>query len=72
MDDARALIMRATGLDASELPYVAELMDVNEQDEQWRLAMNVTYAPIAQTILVDQTPRARIRGENQRQSTRNS
>lgn len=28
-------------------------MDVNEQDEQWRLAMNVTYAPIAQTILVD-------------------
>ncbi len=53
MDDARTLIMRATGLDASELPYVAELMDVNEQDEQWRLAMNVTYAPIAQTILVD-------------------
>ena len=47
MDDARTLIMRATGLDASELPYVAELMDVNEQDEQWRLAMNVTYAPIA-------------------------
>ncbi len=66
MDDARALIMRATGLDASELPYVAELMDVNEQDEQWRLAMNVTYAPIAQTILARQTPRARIRGENQR------
>lgn len=53
MDDARTLIMRATGLDASELPYVAELMDVNEQNEQWRLAMNVTYAPIAQTILVD-------------------
>lgn len=45
--------MRATGLDASELPYVAELMDVNEQNEQWRLAMNVAYAPIAQTILVD-------------------
>lgn len=53
MDDARTLIMRATGLDASELPYVAELMDVNEQNEQWRLAMNVAYAPIAQTILVD-------------------
>ena len=53
MDDARTLIMRATGLDASELPYVAELMDVNERSEQWRLAMNVAYAPIAQTILVD-------------------
>ena len=28
-------------------------MDVNERSEQWRLAMNVAYAPIAQTILVD-------------------
>lgn len=28
-------------------------MDVNEQNEQWRLAMNVAYAPIAQTIRAD-------------------
>ena len=28
-------------------------MDVNEHEEDWRLAMNVAYAPIAQTILVD-------------------
>ena len=53
MDHARTLIARATGLDETELPYVAELMDVDEGDEQWRLAMDVTYAPIAQTILVD-------------------
>ena len=53
MDDARTLIAQATGLDEAQLPYVAELMDVDEHDERWRLAMNVTYAPIAQTILVD-------------------
>lgn len=53
MDHARTLIARATGLDETELPYVAELMDVDEGNEQWRLAMDVTYAPIAQTILVD-------------------
>ncbi|MBW3088160.1 hypothetical protein KIH77_05375 [Bifidobacterium sp. 82T24] len=53
MDDARALIAHATGLDVSELPYVAELMDVKEDCEQWRTAMNVVYAPLAQTILID-------------------
>ncbi|PJM72976.1 hypothetical protein CS006_06905 [Bifidobacterium primatium] len=53
MDDARALLARATGLSVDELPYVAELMDVREDSERWRAAMNVAYAPIAQTILVD-------------------
>lgn len=53
MDDSRAMLARATGLSPDELPYVAELMDVRETEESWRLAMNVAYAPIAQTILVD-------------------
>lgn len=53
MDETRAMLCRATGLDAGELPYVAELMDVREDEEAWRLAMNVAYGPIAQTILVD-------------------
>ena len=53
MDEARALIAKAVGLSPDELPYAAELMDVCESDERWRTAMNVTYAPIAQTILVD-------------------
>ena len=53
MDETRAMLCLATGLTAAELPYVAELMDVNESEEAWRLAMNVAYAPIAQTILVD-------------------
>ncbi|KAB7788324.1 ATP-binding protein [Bifidobacterium cebidarum] len=53
MDETRAMLARATGLTPTDLPYVAELMDVKETDERWRLAMNVAYAPIAQTILVD-------------------
>ncbi|MBT1180949.1 hypothetical protein JS531_02980 [Bifidobacterium sp. CP2] len=53
MDETRAMLCRATGLGADELPYVAELMDVREDEERWRLAMNVTYGAIAQTILVD-------------------
>lgn len=53
MEDDRAAIAQATGLTERDLPYVAELMDVRKNDEQWRTAMNVAYAPIAQTILVD-------------------
>ncbi|NMM99806.1 P-loop containing region of AAA domain-containing protein [Bifidobacterium sp. DSM 109958] len=53
MDDDRALLVRATGLDADDLPYAAELMDVREEDEAWRAAMNVVYGSLAQTILVD-------------------
>ncbi|WP_239512400.1 ATP-binding protein [Bifidobacterium aerophilum] len=54
MDEERAMLCRATGLSAEELPYVAELMDVREDEETWRTAMNVAYGPIARTILVDQ------------------
>lgn len=53
MDEARAMLAEAVGLDPKHLPYVAELMDVREDCEAWRVAMNVTYASIAQTILVD-------------------
>lgn len=51
MADARALMAQVTGLQPEELPYAAELMDV--EDEEWRVAMNVTYASLAPTILVD-------------------
>ncbi|NMM97925.1 ATP-binding protein [Bifidobacterium olomucense] len=54
MDETRAMLARATGLTPADLPYVAELMDVKETDEQWRIAMNVAYGSIAQTILVDE------------------
>ncbi|KAB8287722.1 ATP-binding protein [Bifidobacterium avesanii] len=53
MDDDRALLVKATGLTAADLPYAAELMDVREENEEWRGAMNVVYGSLAQTILVD-------------------
>lgn len=53
MDEARALLAKATGLTTDELPYAAELMDVREDAEEWRAAMNVVYGQLAQTILVD-------------------
>ncbi|KFI92236.1 hypothetical protein BISA_0633 [Bifidobacterium saguini DSM 23967] len=53
MDETRAMLARATGLTPADLPYVAELMDVKEGDERWRIAMNVAYGSFAQTILVD-------------------
>lgn len=53
MDEARALLAKATGLTPDELPYAAELMDVREDAEEWRAAMNVVYGQLAQTILVD-------------------
>ncbi|MBM6699457.1 hypothetical protein H7U32_03800 [Bifidobacterium pullorum subsp. saeculare] len=54
MEQARALIARATGLAPEDLPYAAELMDVREDAEEWRVAMNVVYGSLARTILVDE------------------
>ena len=53
MDEARTMIARAAGLDPAELPYVAELMDVADDAEEWRTAMNVVYGSIAPVLLVD-------------------
>lgn len=53
MDEARNMIARATGLSPQELPYAAELMDVGEENEEWRTAMNVAYRSLATVILVD-------------------
>ena len=70
MDETRAMLCRATGLTPAELPYVAELMDVNEHEEDWRLAMNVAYAPIAQTILsTSATNRLRRQSQHHRPRT---
>ena len=53
MAEARAMMARAAGLEPEQLPYVAELMDVQGGEEQWRTAMNVVYASLAPVILVD-------------------
>lgn len=51
MAQDRARLARATGLPEGELPFVAELVDTD--DESWRMAMNVTYGSLARVILVD-------------------
>ncbi len=53
MAEARTMMARAAGLEPEQLPYVAELMDVQGGEEQWRTAMNVVYASLAPIILVD-------------------
>lgn len=53
MEHDRALLAHATGLSPDDLPYAAELMDVDGDAEDWRTAMNVVYGSLARTILVD-------------------
>ena len=53
MADARAMMAHAAGLEPEQLPFVAELMDVQGGEERWRTAMNVVYASLAPVILVD-------------------
>ena len=53
MDRSREVAARATGIDPSRLPYLAELIDVDGEDnERYRVAMNVAWKSIADTVLV--------------------
>lgn len=57
-------------LGPSELPQVAELMDVREDQEHWRLAMNAAYGSMAQTILVDKRHERGFASQGQRHRPR--
>ncbi|MGW9113685.1 ATP-binding protein [Microbacterium sp. NPDC055683] len=52
-DRARRDIAQAAGLDPSELPFAAELMDVHPDFEPWRTAAEVTLSGIGMTLLMD-------------------
>ncbi|OII12767.1 hypothetical protein BIU97_02100 [Curtobacterium sp. MCBA15_009] len=54
MHEARLAMARAAGIDPSELPFVAELLDVLPSEERWRTAIESVLAPVARTLLVDQ------------------
>ncbi|WIE66567.1 SbcC/MukB-like Walker B domain-containing protein [Curtobacterium sp. MCLR17_036] len=54
MHEARLAMARAAGIDPSELPFVAELLDVLPGEERWRTAIESVLAPVARTLLVDQ------------------
>ena len=53
LHDARLAIARAAGLEPSQLPFVAELIDVAPGQEQWRKAAEVTLFSVARVILID-------------------
>lgn len=53
LDEARALIADHVGLNVTELPFVAELVDVRSEHEPWREAAEQLLAGFARKILVD-------------------
>ncbi|MFX4270748.1 ATP-binding protein [Propionibacteriaceae bacterium Y1685] len=60
-DKARNEIARACGLRPADLPFAAELMDVDPDYEDWRLAAEVTLRGIGLTMLMDERRQKHIR-----------
>lgn len=55
MDRARNLMAEAAGLDPTQIPFAAELMDVPREQDLWRTAVNISLVHIADRILVDKS-----------------
>ncbi|MFC9983899.1 ATP-binding protein [Microbacterium keratanolyticum] len=54
LDDSRALLARAAGLEPSDLPFVGELIEVRTEFEPWREAFNLALGGFATTLLIDE------------------
>jgi uncharacterized protein YPO0396 len=54
LHEARLAVARAAGIDPVELPFVAELIDIAADQQQWRKAAEVTLFSVARVMLVDQ------------------
>lgn len=54
LHNARMAIAQATSIPAEDLPFVAELIDVDSGQEKWRKAAEVTLASVARILLVDE------------------
>ncbi|MHC2998830.1 hypothetical protein OB08_06310 [Microbacterium sp. HJ5] len=52
LDDMRQAAAQASGLDVADLPFLAELIDVLPDEEQWRTAIEVTLYSGARLMLV--------------------
>ncbi|MCK8466190.1 AAA family ATPase [Microbacterium sp. KSW4-16] len=53
LDESRALLAEAVGLSPSELPFVAELIELRTEFEPWREAFNLALGSFARTLLID-------------------
>lgn len=61
MARARDLMAEAAGLDPTDIPFAAELMDLPREQELWRTAVNISLVHIADRILVDKSLEASFR-----------
>jgi uncharacterized protein YPO0396 len=52
LDDMRAQAAAAAGVSTDELPFVAELLDIDPAHAQWRLAIETVLGASARTMLV--------------------
>jgi uncharacterized protein YPO0396 len=54
MHEARVEAAQVAGLQPSDLPFVAELIDVLPDQSEWRTAAELTFSSIARVMLVDE------------------
>lgn len=59
LHEARLKMAEAAGMRESDLPFVAELIDVLPDEEHWRKAIETTLGGLARTVLVDRNLRTR-------------
>lgn len=52
LDDMRKMVAQASGVPASDLPFLAELVDIAEGEERWRLAAETVLGGDARRLLV--------------------
>ncbi|MCZ2818031.1 ATP-binding protein [Modestobacter sp. VKM Ac-2984] len=57
LDEMRRQVAAAAGMDPSELPFLAELIDVAAEDDRWRTAIETVLGASARLLLV---PRERL------------
>ncbi|MFD5224608.1 ATP-binding protein [Microbacterium sp. NPDC058342] len=61
LHEARMLLAQAAGLDADDLPFVGELVEVRTEFEPWREAFNLALGGFATTLLIDAADVSRFR-----------
>ncbi|WP_432515279.1 ATP-binding protein [Kineococcus sp. SYSU DK001] len=61
LDATRTAIAQQLGLDPHDLPFVAELLDVRREDEQWRTAAELLLGGFARSLVVDRSLRSTFR-----------
>jgi len=58
LDATRAAIAAQLGMEPHDLPFAAELLDVDRSDEQWRTAAELLLGGFARTLVVDRSKRS--------------